>query len=166
MLQTPQSRPLGHDRAMSLFRATEEGIEVDLGSEVSMFLGDILPMLAAIGRPDDDPAARRLHVPVYLDDSESNDEWWRLMGPDMEAARQADRQIFKKTVDGDEPTMLTDEEAEAFLRVLNESRLALGARFGVEVEEDYDELPDDSRMIMAYLGAVLEELTEELSTRL
>lgn len=131
-----------------------------------MFLGDVLPMLAAVGASKDDPAAQRLQVPVYLDDDESNDEWWRLMGPDMEAARQADRRIFKKAVASEEPLTLSDEEAESFLRVLNESRLALGARMGVEVEEDYDELPDHSRTVLAYLGAILEELTEELSDRL
>lgn len=150
---------------MSLFKATREGIEVTLSPEVRMFLGDVLPMLAAVGEAWDDPAARRLQVPVYLDDAESNDEWWRLMGPDMDAARQADRQIFKKTVEADEPTTLTDEEADAFLRVLNESRLALGARLGVEVEEDYDDLGEDSQMVLGYLGAILEELTEELSRR-
>lgn len=150
---------------MSLFRATDDGIEVALTPEVKMFLGDVLPMLAAVGESGDDPAAERLRVPVYLDDSESNDEWWRLMGPDLDEARRADRHIFKKTVEADGPTTLTDEEADAFLRVLNESRLALGARLGVEVEEDYDDLPEDSRMVLGYLGVILEELTEELSTR-
>lgn len=150
---------------MSLFRATDDGVEVALTPEVKMLLGDVLPMLAAVGESVDDPAAERFRVPVYLDDSESNDEWWRLMGPDLDAARRADRQTFKETVEADGPTMLTDEEADAFLRVLNESRLALGARLGVEVEEDYDDLPDDGRMVLGYLGAILEELTEALSTR-
>lgn len=150
---------------MSLFRATDGGIEVTLGREVRMFLGDVLPMLAAIGEAADDPAAKRFQVPVYLNDSESNEEWWRLMGPDLNAARQADRQIFEKTIEAEGPIILTDEEADAFLRVLNESRLALGARLGVEVEDDYDDLPEHSQMVLGYLGAILEELTEELSAR-
>lgn len=151
---------------MRLFRATSEGIEVTLSPEIKMFLGDVLPMLARVGESKDDPAAQRLGVPVYLDDSDSNEEWWRLMGPDLDAARQADRRIFKKTVEAEGSTTLTDEEADAFLRVLNESRLALGARLGVEVEEDYDDLGEDSQMVLGYLGAVLEELTDALSSRL
>lgn len=151
---------------MSLFRATRGGIEVSFTREVRMFLGDVLPMLAGVGESSDDPAAQRLQVPVYLDDSESNSEWWRLMGPDLDAARQADRRVFEKAVESDGPVTLSDEEADAFLRVLNESRLALGARMGVEVEEDYDDLPQRSRTVLAYLGAVLEELTEELTRRL
>lgn len=120
-------------------------------------------MLARVGEQEDDPAVERLQVPVYLDDAESNDEWWRLMGPDLDAARKADRNVFKKTVDEEEPTTLSREEADAFLRVLNEARLALGARLGVEVEEDYEDLPEESRAVMGYLGVILEELTEELS---
>ena len=151
---------------MRLFRAKADGIEVSLTPEIRMFLGDVLPMLAAIGDSEDDRAAQRLQVPVYLDDADSNDEWWRLMGPDLEAARQADRRVFSRAIESEEPLTLTVEEADAFLRVLNESRLALGARMGVDVEEDYEELSEDSRTVLAYLGAILEELTEALSDRL
>jgi hypothetical protein len=45
-------------------------------------------------------------------------------------------------------------EAEAFLRVLNEARLALGARLGVEVEADYEELPEDDRSALDYLAGM------------
>lgn len=151
---------------MKLFQATADGIEVSLTPEIRMFLGDVLPLLAEVGEVEDDPAAQRLRVPVYLDDPDSNGEWWRLMGPDLEAARQADRRVFRKTIEADEPVHLEDDEADSLLRVLNETRLALGARFGVEVEEDYDELPEHSRIVLAYLGSILEELTEELSFRL
>jgi hypothetical protein len=58
--------------------------------------------------------------------------------------------------------MADDEEADAMLRVLNEARLVLGARFGVEVEADHDELPEDSRQVMDYLGWIQEQLTVEL----
>ena len=61
---------------------------------------------------------------------------------------------------------LSYEEADAFLRVLNEGRLALGARFGLEVEEDHDRLPEEQRDIMDYLGWLLEDLTAELTRSL
>ncbi len=151
---------------MRLFRATVGGIEVSLTPEIRTFLGDVLPLLAEVGDPSDDPAAQRLKVPVYLNDPDSNEEWWRLMGPDIEAARRADRSVFRRAIESDGSVRLSDEEADAFLRVLNESRLALGARMGVEVEEDYDDLPEHSRLVLAYLGSILEELTEALSDRL
>ena len=63
----------------------------------------------------------------------------------------------------EETKALSNEDANAFLRVLNEARLVLGARMGVEVEDDHDQLPEDSRQVLDYLGWVQEELTLELS---
>lgn len=147
---------------MSRFHTTQDGIEVELTSEERLFLGDVLPLLAGVGARGSDPAADRLSVPVYLDDPEANEEWWRLMGQDLEAGRKSDRMVFKKVVESEEPVLLDDEEADAMLRVLNEARLVLGARFGVEVEADHDELPEDSRQVMDYLGWIQEQLTVEL----
>ncbi|MGD2102194.1 MAG: DUF2017 family protein [Acidimicrobiia bacterium] len=151
---------------MSHFRAVTDGIRVELSPEERMFLGDVLPLLAGIGAPGADPAADRLNVPVYLDDPDSNEEWWRLMGDDLTAARRSDRAVFAKTVASDEPLTLDDAEANAMLRVINEARLALGARLGIDVESDHDELPDESRQAIDFLGWFLEELTLELMKRL
>lgn len=147
---------------MTHFRTIGEGIEVTLSQEERMFLRDVLPMLAGIGAPGEDPAADRLNVPVYLDDQDANREWWRLMGQDLEASRQADRAVFDKAVSSDDPVVLDTDEADAVLRVLNEARLALGARFGIDVESDHAELPEQSRQVMDYLGWIQEELTVEL----
>ena len=147
---------------MSHFRVTGEGIHVELSPEERVFLGDVLPLLAGIGAPGSDPAADRLTVPVYLDDQEANDEWWRLMGQDLTAARQADRAVFQRMVGDAEPMLLDEEEANAVLRVINQARLALGARLGIDVESDHDDLSEDSRQVMDYLGWIQEELTMEL----
>lgn len=147
---------------MSRFQATGDGIEVELTSEERLFLGDVLPLLAGIGARGEDPAADRLNVPVYLDDAGANDEWWRLMGQDLESGRKSDRAVFRKVVESEEPVLLDQEEADAVLRVLNEARLVLGARFGIEVEADHEELPEDSRQVMDYLGWIQERLTVEL----
>ena len=151
---------------MTAFRTTSGGITVEMSPEERMFLGDVLPLLAGIGAKGSDPAADRLMVPVYLDDPEANEEWWRLMGQDLDAARRADRAVFSKMVTGDGPVTLDLEEADAVLRVLNEVRLALGARLGVEVEADHDELAEESRQVMDYLGWIQEQLTTELSRAL
>lgn len=148
---------------MSHFTSVDEGIAAAFNPSERMFLGDVLPMLAGIGAVGSDPAADRLHVPVYLDDGDANEEWWRLMGEDLSAARRSDRAVFARVVQSEEPAVLDDEEANAFLRVLNEARLALGARLGLEVEEDHDTLPEEGRQALDYLGWILEELTVELS---
>lgn len=148
---------------MRHFRSTRDGVKVSLTDEERVFLGDVIPLLAGVGSQGDDSAAERLRVPVYLDDPEANDEWWRLMGEDLQAARKADRNVFSKVIEAGDPVTITGEEADAFLRVLNEARLVLGARLGIEVEEDYESLPEESRDVMGYLGFLLEELTVELS---
>lgn len=151
---------------MSHFRSAPGGIEVGLTTEERIFLGDVLPLLAGIGAPGSDPAADRLNVPVYLDDPDSNEEWWRLMGADLEAARRADRAVFHWVVSSEDPVTLDEEEANAVLRVLNEARLALGARLGIDVESDHEKIPEESRQVMDYLGWIEEELTVELMSRL
>lgn len=151
---------------MSHFESAADGIRVELTPEERIFLGDVLPLLAGIGAPGSDPAADRLTVPVYLDDPDSNEEWWRLMGSDLDAARRSDRAVFHKTVMSEEPLTIDEEEANAVLRVLNEARLALGARLGIDVESDHDQLPEESRQVMDYLGWIQEELTIELMRRL
>lgn len=150
---------------MSHFKTTRKGIAVDFSPEERSFLADVVPLLTGIGKTGDDPAATRLNVPVYLDDRDASDEWWRLMGDDLDSARVSDRSVFTGAVSED-ARALNEEEANAVLRVLNEARLVLGARMGVEVEDDHDKLPDDSRQVLDYLGWIQEELTLELSRSL
>ena len=148
------------------FKTTRGGIDVDLTDDEKTFLTGLLDLLAGIPAAGDEPASRRLRVPVYLDDPESNEEWWRLMEGELAAARNADRRVFQNVLTERGRRHLSNEEADAFLRVLNEGRLALGARFGLDVEEDHDELPEEQRDIMDYLGWLLEDLTSELSRAL
>lgn len=150
---------------MSHFKTTRKGIVAILTPEERIFLGDVVPLLVDIGSSDSDPAAARLHVPVYLDDQEANSEWWRLMGGELDLARSSDRRTFTEALKIEADPM-SIEDANAFLRVLNEARLALGARLGIEVEADHDELPDESRHVLDYLGWIQEELTVELTKSL
>jgi hypothetical protein len=139
---------------------------VDLPVEEREFLADVLELLASVPASGDDPATQRLQVPVYLDDPEANSEWWLFMGEELSIARAADRDLFRRVVETEGRHELTTEEADAFLRVLNEGRLALGARFGLEVEADHDRLPEEQRQILDYLGWVLEEMTVALTAAL
>jgi Domain of unknown function (DUF2017) len=148
------------------FRSVGDGVMVSLAPEEKVFLSEMLEMLVSLPRQGDDPASRRLRVPVYLDDPDANDEWWRLMGGELDSARTADRHLFERVVSRPEGLVLSDEEADGFLRVLNEGRLALAARFGLDVEEDHDSLPEAQRDILDFLGWLLEELTLELTRSL
>lgn len=151
---------------MNHFLPHQEGFEVRLSDAERRFLSDVLPLLSSIGVDPTDPAAERFRVPVYLDDSEANEEWWRLMEADLDAERSADREIFHRVVSKPSPVTIDDAEADAIVRVLNEARLTLGARLGIEVEADHDEVPEESRTALDYLGWLQEELTTLLIAKL
>ena len=74
---------------------------VDLPVEEREFLSDVLELLDAIPTTGDDPATRRLQVPVYLDDPEANDEWWLFMGEELAVARAADRNVYRRVMETD-----------------------------------------------------------------
>lgn len=156
---------MGDTRTVSHFDSTDEGIVSSLSRQERMFLRDVVPLLSEVGTDDDDPAANRLQVPVYLSDPESDQEWWRLMGPEIDQSRNADRAVFERLI-GSRSILLSDAEADAVLRVINETRLVIGARLGIEVDEDHDRIPPESRAPLDYLGWLQEELMVELSKRL
>lgn len=147
---------------MSHFRTTPEGVVASFTEAERIFLGDVIPLLKSVGQVGSDPAATRLNVPVYLDDPIANEEWWRLMESELDDGRRADRELFLRVLDSDTYTM-EDGEGDAFLRVINEARLVLGARLGIDVEEDHDTVTESGRRVLDYLGWIQEELTSELT---
>jgi hypothetical protein len=117
------------------------------------FLAQVPLLLADVASFADDPAAARLEVPVYLDDAEANTDWWRLMKGELVSSRNADRSAFALLVEAAaEGTVASRLEAEAFLRVLVEGRLALGARLGVDTDDDYEKLDPADLGALDYLA--------------
>lgn len=125
---------------MKIGRA-QDGVEIEIERGLVDFMLQFPELLDQIDRASDDPAAARLNVPVYLDDPESNEEYWSLMSSELDRSREADRSAFREVLDAAPGgTLASREEAYAMVRVLNEARLALAARFGVEIESDYQTL--------------------------
>ncbi len=140
---------------------------VTLSEGERQFLSDVTLMLNSVDSTNHhDAASTRLKLPVYLDDPESTDEWWRLMGDQLETSRELDRSVFDRVMEGNEEVVLTAEEAESLLRVINEGRLVLAARLGIRVASDFDDMDDEQRMALDFLHWLLEDLTSELSGRL
>lgn len=145
------------------FIPTPDGILVSLEPDDLDFLRQIPEFLELLGDPEVDPAAARLQVPVYLDDPGASDEWWRLMSNELNQSRLADRSAFALILDAASAgTTASPAEAEAFLRVLNEARLALAARLSVEVTEDYDSLTEPDRGALDYLASMQQFLLAAL----
>jgi hypothetical protein len=113
-----------------------------------------------------DPAVARLNPSACLDDAEIDAEFHRLMDDDLNAGRLEALEAFEKTVDN---ARLDEEEALAWMRAINDTRLLLGTR--LDVGEDPDERrvsPDDPRApgfaLYDYLSLLTQELVEALDS--
>ena len=149
---------------MNHFARKGEQIVTQLSDAERGFLRDALTLLGSIGDQPDDPADRRLNVPVYLSSPTNDEEWRSGFGSSLEAGRLADRSVFGSWLDSTQPATLSIEDADAVVRVINETRLALAARLGIDVAADYEKLDEMDRQALDYLGWLLEELTEALSS--
>ena len=85
-------------------------------------------LLALLAAEPDDPALRRLRPSAYEDDPEAEDEYRRLMDPELQEGRRDALRLLADTAARDR---LTTEELDAWLRALTDLRLALGTRLGV-----------------------------------
>ena len=126
------------------------------------------------GRPaqtPQDPALARLLPDAYRDDPDAAGEFRRFTEESLRNAKQESARIVLDTLPADGgPVKLSGEQAQSWLRALNDVRLALGVRLGVteEFEEQWQELdPVDPRWaafeVYAWLGAVQESLVQALT---
>src|SRR5215207_7270153 len=86
---------------------------------------------AQIADTADDPALRRLFPPAY-DDPELDREYQQLTRAERTTGRERALDLLQETVDRD---VLSPQEADAWLRALNDARLVLGTR--LDVTEDF-----------------------------
>jgi hypothetical protein len=148
-----------------LFVPTADGIRITLPEGLVEFLKDVPTALDHVGTTPNDPAADRFRVPVYLDDDDSNDEFWRWMGSELDESRAADRSAFALIVESAEQGVVASPgEASGFLRVLVEIRLALAARLGVQVEADYEKLDHTDAVVLDTLAELQILLLQAMSS--
>lgn len=149
------------------FNTTGDGrISLQLDPAESAFLSDMVRMLEGVGQVEGDPGEKRLNVPAYLGDAEAAEDWRRLMGDQLEDGRARDREVLLSVVEGEGSVSVDPARAEAILRAVNEARLVLAARLGIEVESDYEQLDAGGIVALHYLGLFIEDLTDELSRML
>jgi len=158
------------------FRLVDEGVSVRLSGIEASFLRDAIELLEGMGTAEDDPGAARLNPPVYLGDHEADVEWRRLAGGELQTSRRADRSAFELVLDAIDKAgaegiemaevVISDLEAAAILRVLNEVRLVLAARWGVDTAEDFDDLRPEADDVLSFLGWLVTDLADVLGEAL
>jgi hypothetical protein len=141
------------------------GVELRLSRDERGLLAGLVAELGALldGEPDD-PSLRRLFPPAY-DEARDERAYRDLMGGELLDGRRAALQLVADTVDRDR---LSAEEAETWLRALNDLRLVLGTRLDVQ-EDTFAEEPDLSSprghalAVYGYLSWIQEQLIAALS---
>ena len=119
----------------------------------------------------DDPVLARLLPDGYRDDPESAQEFRKYTESGLRSAKQQAAQEMLDTLpDTGGRIQLTQDQAVAWLKALNDVRLALGVRLGVteEFEEQWGRLSADDPQwaayeVYAWLGAVQESLVQALA---
>ena len=163
--------------AAAFKRVGADRVRVRLGhDEVAVLRGLPDQLRTVLGEDEDEPVNRRLFPPAYLDvaDIERDVEYRRLMHDDLVREKLANLDLVTGSLERGSSSVrrwtveLTDEEAAAWLGVLNDLRLALGVR--LDITEDYDGDVDDTDprapafRLLSYLGWLEEQLLEALQT--
>ena len=161
----------------SFKRVGNDRVRVRLGNdEVAVLRGLPDQLRTVLGEGEDEPVNRRLFPPAYLDvaDIEHDTEYHRLMHDDLVSEKLANLDLVTDTLARGTASVrrwtvdLTEEEATAWLGVLNDLRLALGVR--LEITEDYDGEVDDTDprapafRLLSYLGWLEEQLLDALQS--
>lgn len=149
-------------------RAAEGGgVELRLPADVRDGLRRVVGQLRDLYASDeaaDDPAIARLYPPAYLDDPGGNLAFDELTAAGLRDQRFASMTVVERTIDANR---LDADEAEAWLRTLNDARLVLGVRLEITEEneaEDFSADPETAATFELYamLSAIVELLVQAL----
>jgi hypothetical protein len=131
-----------------------------------LLLRELLDELEGLLEDPDDPALRRL-FPQAHDDPESEEQYRSLVRDQLLGGRSKAIAVVRDTL-GKEA--LGPDEAETWLRALNDLRLVLGTRLDVTEDLDYENLDlNEPRgrdlAVYGYLTWLQEQLVEALAER-
>jgi hypothetical protein len=114
---------------------------------------------ALISEDTENPAVRRLFPPGYAD-PELERDYRELTRTQLKAGREQTLDLLVTTLDHE---VLSADEADAWLRALNDARLVLGTRLDVTEDFDWDAVdPSDADAPDLALYAFVSWLQEQL----
>jgi hypothetical protein len=119
----------------------------------------------------EDPVLARLLPDGYRDDPDAAGEFRKYTEPGLRSAKQqAALQMLDTLPDEGGKIQLTSDQAQAWLKALNDVRLALGVRLAVteDFEQQWTKLKQNDPQwaayeVYAWLGAVQESLVQALA---
>ena len=147
-------------------RGADGGVHLRFHEGELLLLRELFAELEALLEDPDDPALRRL-FPEAHDDPENEEQYRSLVRDQLVSGREKAVAIVRDTLDKD---TLDADEADAWLRALNDLRLVLGTRLDVTEDIDYENLdPNEPRgrdlAVYGYLTWLQEQFVEALAER-
>jgi hypothetical protein len=143
-----------------LERTPEGGVLVRLSPEErSLLLGLAGELRAQLEDESRDPSLRRLFPPAY-DDEEDERGYRELAGDELLSGRRQALELLAATTRNDR---LSPEEADAWLRALNDLRLVLGTRLDVQEDVQLDRPESPEQAVYIYLSWLQEQLVAALA---
>jgi hypothetical protein len=156
-------------------RQREGGLRITVGSREHEALRSLPPQLRPIvtGEADGDLArsVRSRLYPRAYDDDELDEEYRELIGSGLADQRLEQLETFARTLAAGTHSRgrwrvdLDDDEAHAWLAVVNDTRLVLGSLVGITNEDEWSGGPDEqdpASVMLWYLGWLEEELVQAL----
>ena len=145
------------------FQRKGDRVRINLEVHERLLLGELLDELEGLLENPDDPEVRRLFPPAYSD--RADDEQYRsLVRDQLVSGRSKALATVRETLVGE---TLDLEQADRWLRALNDMRLVLGTRWDVTEQLDYGKLdlnePRGRELaVYGYLSWLQEQLVEAL----
>jgi hypothetical protein len=144
-------------------RDVDGTVRLHLQQHEVALLRELLDELETLLEDPEDPALRRLFPPAHTD-RENEEQYRSLVGDQLLTGRMKALATVRDTLGRD---TLASDEADAWLRALNDLRLVLGTRLDVTEDLDFEKLDvNDPRgrelAIYGYLSWLQEQLVESL----
>ena len=144
-------------------RGRNGGVRLSFDEHELLLLRDLLDELDVLLGEPDDPALRRLFPPAYKD-PESDEQYRSLVRDQLVSGRSKSLAVVRDTLGRE---TLDPDEAEQWLRALNDLRLVLGTRLDVSEQIDYERLnlnePRGRELaVYGYLSWLQEQLVDAL----
>jgi Domain of unknown function (DUF2017) len=144
-------------------RDSAGGVRLRFAEEELFLMRELVDQLEPLLEDPDDPAVRRLFPPAHTEPE--NEEQYRSLVRDQLVADRVKALGTVRDTLGREA--LNAEEAEAWLRALNDLRLVLGTRLDVSEDLDWEHIDvheprGRDLAVYAYLSWLQEQLIEAL----
>jgi hypothetical protein len=145
------------------FQRRGDEVRLRLDVHERLLLSDLLDELERLLDDPDDPELRRLFPPAYSDRAD-DDQYRSLVRDQLVSGRSKALATVRETLAGE---TLDLEQADQWLRALNDMRLVLGTRWDVTEQLDYGTLDMDEPRgrqlaVYGYLSWLQEQLVEAL----